>query len=65
MSDEEASRAIDGNEAIDELADDDLKKPIPPKSLEPFGDEETAEVKYRTMKWWWVAIQLIYRGLNN
>ena len=52
MSDEEASRAIDGNEAIDELADDDLKKPIPPKSLEPFGDEETAEVKYRTMKWW-------------
>ena len=51
MSDEE-SRTADRNEAIDEFPDDDLKKPEPQKSLEPFGDEETAEVKYRTMKWW-------------
>lgn len=25
---------------------------VPSKDLEPFGNEETAEVKYRTMKWW-------------
>ena len=30
----------------------DAEKPIPAKDLEPFGNEETAEVKYRTMKWW-------------
>lgn len=28
--------------------DDDF----PAKALEPFGNEDTAEVKYRTMKWW-------------
>ena len=22
---------------------------------DPFGDESTSEVKYRTMKWWWVS----------
>lgn len=22
------------------------------RDLEPFGNEDTAEVKYRTMKWW-------------
>lgn len=27
-------------------------KQLDAKQLEPFGNEETAEIKYRTMKWW-------------
>jgi hypothetical protein len=50
MSDEE-SYAVDAKRSIDgPLKDSD--KPFAAKDLEPFGNEETAEVKYRTMRWW-------------
>jgi hypothetical protein len=51
MRDEE-SYAVDGKEVIDGPYEKDLEKPLDANKLEPFGNEETAEVKYRTMKWW-------------
>lgn len=33
-------------------AEEFLEKDADRKYLEPFGNEEKAEVKYRTMKWW-------------
>ena len=45
MSDEE-SYATEGKVV------GDADKPFAARDLEPFGNEETAEVKYRTMKWW-------------
>jgi hypothetical protein len=52
MSDQD-SYAVQGK-AIDEPFQND-EKPFDAKDLEPFGNEETAEVKYRTMKWWYVT----------
>lgn len=43
--------AVDKKPAVDASLEDG-EKPPPRKELEPFGDEETADVKYRTMKWW-------------
>lgn len=58
MSDEE-SYGTDGKEMFDEtLKKNGEKKPLSAKDLEPFGNEETAEVKYRTMKWWSVTLVL-------
>jgi hypothetical protein len=52
MSDEE-SYVTDGKGEFDEpLKKNGEKKPLSAQDLEPFGNEETAEVKYRTMKWW-------------
>lgn len=51
MSDEE-SYVADGKGMIDEPLKKDGEKALSAKDLEPFGNEETAEVKYRTMKWW-------------
>ncbi|KAJ5982828.1 hypothetical protein N7481_004927 [Penicillium waksmanii] len=36
---------------------DDMKKGEPANTADadPFGDEETAEIKYRTMKWWYLC----------
>lgn len=42
----------DKKAAVDAPSLEDGEKPSPRKELEPFGDEETADVKYRTMKWW-------------
>jgi hypothetical protein len=53
MRDEE-SYAVDGKEVIDGPYEKDMEKPLDASKLEPFGNEETAEVKYRTMKWWYV-----------
>jgi hypothetical protein len=50
MSDEE-SYAVDAKRSIDGPPKDG-DKPFAAKDLEPFGNEETAEVKYRTMRWW-------------
>lgn len=50
MSDEE-SYAVDAKAPIDGPLKDG-EKPFAAKDLEPFGNEETAEIKYRTMKWW-------------
>jgi hypothetical protein len=51
MSDEE-SYVADGKGVIDEPLKKNGEKALSAKDLEPFGNEETAEVKYRTMKWW-------------
>ena len=52
MSSDEETYAVGGKTAIDEPLQKDNEKPLSAKDLEPFGNEETAEVKYRTMKWW-------------
>lgn len=51
MNDEE-SYATDGKDMFDEPLKKKGEKALSAKDLEPFGNEETAEVKYRTMKWW-------------
>lgn len=51
MVDEE-SYAEGPKSGLDEPLQLDADKPMAAKDLEPFGNEETAEVKYRTMKWW-------------
>jgi hypothetical protein len=43
--------AVDG-EAVDGFLEKDMENKLDAKQLEPFGNEETAEIKYRTMKWW-------------
>jgi hypothetical protein len=50
MSDEE-SYAVDAKAPIGGPLKDG-EKPFAAKDLEPFGNEESAEIKYRTMKWW-------------
>ena len=42
---------VDTKTAVEAPSLEDGEKPLK-KELEPFGDEETADVKYRTMKWW-------------
>lgn len=51
MSDEE-SHATDRKGMFDKPLKKKGEKALFAKDLEPFGNEETAEVKYRTMKWW-------------
>lgn len=51
MSDEE-SYVGDRKGMMDEPLKKNGEKDLSAKDLEPFGNEETAEVKYRTMKWW-------------
>lgn len=36
----------------DQASFDAEKKIDPPPAMDVFGDEEFAEVKYKTMKWW-------------
>ena len=51
MSSDEETYAVE-KAGLEEPLQKDTKKPLSAKDLEPFGNEETAEVKYRTMKWW-------------
>lgn len=37
---------------------EDNLKPEPTNVDDPFGNEEGAEVKYKTLKWWYVACYL-------
>lgn len=46
----DGKHAADGK--VDGPLENDLEKKMKAKQLEPFGNEDTAEVKYRTMKWW-------------
>lgn len=46
----DGKNAADGK--VDGPPENDLEKKLDAKQLEPFGNEETAEIKYRTMKWW-------------
>ncbi|KAJ6095038.1 hypothetical protein N7467_002551 [Penicillium canescens] len=61
MSDQD-SYAVQGK-AIDEPFQND-EKPFEAKDLEPFGNEETAEVKYRTMKWWHCGMLMIAENVS-
>ncbi|OGE55383.1 hypothetical protein PENARI_c004G03144 [Penicillium arizonense] len=61
MSDQD-SYAVQGK-AIDESFQND-EKPFDAKDLEPFGNEETAEVKYRTMKWWHCGMLMIAENVS-
>lgn len=38
--------------------EDDVLKPNLTQPDDPFGNEENAEVKYKTLKWWYVACDL-------
>ncbi|KAK1148492.1 hypothetical protein N8T08_009497 [Aspergillus melleus] len=42
----------------------DAEKQLPAQDLEPFGNEETAEVKYRTMKWWHCGMLMIAENVS-
>lgn len=53
----DGKNAADGK--VDGSPENDLEKKLDAKQLEPFGNEETAEIKYRTMKWWYVIIVYI------
>ncbi|KAF5865071.1 hypothetical protein ETB97_005312 [Aspergillus alliaceus] len=46
--------------AYDSFADD-KKEELPPVDIEPFGDEQGTEVKYRVMKWWQCGMCMSYR----
>lgn len=50
MSDEESTYPSDGN--MFDPSEKKMDSQLAADNLEPFGNEETAEVKYRTMKWW-------------
>ncbi|KAJ5871268.1 uncharacterized protein N7529_003621 [Penicillium soppii] len=63
MRDEE-SYATDGKEVIDGPYEKDMEKPLDASKLEPFGNEETAEVKYRTMKWWHCGMLMIAENVS-
>lgn len=43
---------VEGKRVIEGPFPDEQEKPFDAKDLEPFGNEENAEVQYRTMKWW-------------
>ena len=51
MSDEEAY-TVEAKREIDGPPQKDGDNGLSATDLEPFGNEEKAEVKYRTMKWW-------------
>ncbi|KAJ5138318.1 uncharacterized protein N7515_003166 [Penicillium bovifimosum] len=51
-------------EAADWSLDKDMEKKFDPKQLEPFGNEETAEIKYRTMKWWHCGMLMIAENVS-
>ena len=38
-----------------EYQEEDLKS-APPAQIDPFGEEDTAEVKYKTLAWWYVLL---------
>ncbi|KAJ5157772.1 uncharacterized protein N7482_008872 [Penicillium canariense] len=62
MSNEE-SYVVDKG-VIDEPLQKDEDKPFSAADLEPFGNEETAEVKYRTMKWWHCGMLMIAENVS-
>ncbi|KAJ5404411.1 hypothetical protein N7509_004282 [Penicillium cosmopolitanum] len=64
MSSDEESYPVDRKVAVEEPLQKDTEKPLSAKDLEPFGNEETAEVKYRTMKWWHCGMLMIAENVS-
>lgn len=52
MSDEESTYYPSDPNPMFDPPEKKVNNEISTGNLEPFGNEETAEVKYRTMKWW-------------
>lgn len=53
MNDEESRYDTEVHSAVDDAPEKkDVGEPLSALDVEVFGNEETAEVKYRTMKWW-------------
>ena len=58
------SKKVDHNvDGVERGLDDEIYKegesePFDSKQVDPFGDESHADVKYRTMSWWYVQVQL-------
>ena len=50
-----ASEDIKTLENGPEYQEEDLKS-APPAQIDPFGEEDTAEVKYKTLAWWYVLL---------
>ncbi|KAJ5884681.1 hypothetical protein N7495_009191 [Penicillium taxi] len=62
MSDEESY--IDDKEVIERSQQGDKAYNLVAKNLEPFGNEDKAEVKYRTMKWWHCGMLMIAENVS-
>ncbi|CAI7646533.1 hypothetical protein N7527_006604 [Penicillium freii] len=58
----DGKNAADGK--VDGPPENDLEKKLDAKQLEPFGNEETAEIKYRTMKWWHCGMLMIAENVS-
>lgn len=52
------SKRNDDEKFID--PEEDFLKPQIPETGDPFGNEEGAEVKYKTLKWWYVLRTLTW-----
>lgn len=50
-----ASEDIKTLENGPEYQEEDVKI-APPAPIDPFGEEDTAEVKYKTLSWWYVLL---------
>ncbi|KAJ5544544.1 hypothetical protein N7535_007058 [Penicillium sp. DV-2018c] len=55
--------AVDG-ETADGSLEKDMEKKLDANQLEPFGNEESAEIKYRTMKWWHCGMLMIAENVS-
>lgn len=42
----------------------DLKEEVP-EAFDPFGSEETAEVQYKTLEWWYVVLVRSHDRINT
>ncbi|KAI2730188.1 hypothetical protein CBS147332_2040 [Penicillium roqueforti] len=49
---------------IERPLEKDVEKKLDATQLEPFGNEDTAEVKYRTMKWWHCGMLMIAENVS-
>ena len=64
MGNEDPERHLASGVVADDLHDQDDGKSKSPKHDDPFGSEEVAEVKYRTMKWWYVITPSTDRSIG-
>ncbi|PLB51294.1 amino acid transporter [Aspergillus steynii IBT 23096] len=55
---------IDNKQAEKGGYEDDLKGQQDPSFVDPFGNEETAEVKYKTLKWWQCGMFMIAESVS-
>ncbi|KAJ5631381.1 uncharacterized protein N7484_011481 [Penicillium longicatenatum] len=55
---------VEGKRVIEGPFPGDEEKPFDAKDLEPFGNEENAEVQYRTMKWWHCGMLMIAENVS-